>query len=179
MSNIIIGGVKHCGKSTQGKMLAMVRSLEFVDSDEYLENLHLERTGKSENCRKIYSSYGEKYFRELEAEALEQIASDNDGDKVVALGGGAADNPYVPEDFWEDFGTFILLDVAPQVAYDRIVELGLPPFLDSAHPYEDFLRIYNDRRRRFLELADYVIEIPEECPAEEVAEKIRAVADEL
>ncbi len=179
MSNIILGGVKHSGKSTQGKMLAMMRSLSFVDTDEYLEALHAERTGKEQRCREIYQEYGGDYFRKLEAEALEQIARDDDEDKVIAIGGGTADNPYIPDDFWDDFGVFIFLDVAPQVAFDRIVEMGLPPFLDPAEPYADFLKIYRRRRERYLELADYVLEIPEEVPAEEVAEKIRKIADEI
>lgn len=178
MSNIILGGVKHSGKSTQGKMLAMTRSLEFVDTDEYLESLHAERTGREQRCREIFHEYGEEYFRKLEAEALGKIA-ESDDDKVIALGGGAADNPYISEDFWDDFGVFIFLDVAPQVAFDRIMEMGLPPFLDPASPYDDFLRLYRRRRERYLELADYVLEIPEELPVEEVAEKIRDIADEI
>ena len=54
MSSIILLGIKHCGKSTQGKLLAKYFNCPFFDTDDEIEVL----TGKSP--RQIYTEQGKE-----------------------------------------------------------------------------------------------------------------------
>jgi shikimate kinase len=69
------------GKSTVGKKLADLLDYQFIDLDEYIGKM------AGMTVSSIFSSKGEKAFRELEREALVQI--DRLAEAVIATGGGA------------------------------------------------------------------------------------------
>ncbi len=81
MTHIFLYGPSGSGKSTIGKNLARDLDLQFVDSDQRIE----ENAG--ELIPKIVEEQGMEKVRELEIEALKQIV--NERESVVALGGGA------------------------------------------------------------------------------------------
>ena len=59
MVSPVFCGIKHCGKSTVGKSLAVALKLPFTDTDTALEKEFLLRTGKKADCRSIFREYGE------------------------------------------------------------------------------------------------------------------------
>lgn len=73
------------GKSTVGTLLAKRLGVPFVDADEVIE----ERAGAS--IETIFEQAGEPAFRALERDVVAQVLADSGG--VVALGGGAVEDP--------------------------------------------------------------------------------------
>src|SRR5688500_9399320 len=80
MSTVLIG-YRGCGKSTIGQKLADHLWLKFADSDQIV----VAKAGKP--IKEIFETEGEARFRELEAEAVQEVAKLED--HVIALGGGA------------------------------------------------------------------------------------------
>jgi shikimate kinase len=81
MSTVLIG-YRGCGKSTIGQKLADHLWLKFADTDTIITT----KAGKS--IKEIFDSGGEAAFRDLEGEAVQEVAKLQD--HVIALGGGAA-----------------------------------------------------------------------------------------
>lgn len=74
-----------CGKTTVGKELSTILNREFLDIDKIIE--------EKQNLKisKIFESFGEDYFRELENTTVSKIC--NLKNKIISLGGGTLENP--------------------------------------------------------------------------------------
>ncbi len=79
--NIVLTGMPSCGKSTLGKMVADMLSMDFVDTDTLIE----EKAGK--RISEIFETEGEKAFRDLESAVIKEVSAR--GHTVIATGGGA------------------------------------------------------------------------------------------
>ena len=79
-NNIVLTGMPSSGKSTIGGILAEKMGRDFIDTDKMVE-----RKMKMP-IKKIFESYGEAYFRNLETEAVKE-ASKHSG-AIIATGGG-------------------------------------------------------------------------------------------
>ena len=79
--NVVLTGMPSCGKSTLGKMVAEMLSMDFVDTD----TLIAEKAGKS--IPEIFESEGEKAFRDLESAVIKEVSTLQH--TVIATGGGA------------------------------------------------------------------------------------------
>jgi shikimate kinase len=77
---IFLVGFMACGKTTIGKKIAKKLGFGFVDTDQFIEK----KTNLT--VSEIFSTKGESAFRELESEALRELASRHN--VVVATGGG-------------------------------------------------------------------------------------------
>ena len=179
MVSPVFCGIKHCGKSTLGKCLAVALKLPFTDTDTALEKEFLLRTGKKADCRSIFREYGEEYFRKLEADTIRSLSGGCP--QVFALGGGAASNPYLSEEELKGLGCWIYLDIAPEIAYGRILHRGLPPFLkDADDPQKAFLDLYEKRTPRFRELADMTYVVREGLsPLQQTEELLKKLREEM
>ncbi len=78
--NVVLVGMPGCGKSTIGQLLAERTGRPFYDTDRMVE--------AQAGCRipEIFADQGEKAFRDLEAQAVAQVARERGG--VIATGGG-------------------------------------------------------------------------------------------
>ncbi len=172
--NIIITGMKHCGKSTHGNALAGHFRCRFYDTDDMLINLYRDQTGKRLSTRDIFRDEGESFFRNLELEVVKQLAllKKDSGNKnnVIALGGGLPANDAITP-WLENLGFFVYLKVSPEIIFKRIMARGLPPFLNPEKPYESFNELYKQREQYYLRLANLVVEIDHEIPLK-VADKL-------
>jgi shikimate kinase / 3-dehydroquinate synthase len=79
---LVLNGFMASGKSTLGRLVAARAGREFVDLDGLIER----RAGQQ--VSEIFATRGESGFRQLEAEALEEVLGSG-RPAVVALGGGA------------------------------------------------------------------------------------------
>jgi shikimate kinase len=145
--HVVIGGMKHCGKSTQAKRLADFWQVPFFDTDTLLEDAYAQVTGMKRTCREIFREEGEGYFRKREAEVIAHLAAEEPpGGRVIALGGGVPTNPFIPEDDLRKLGFFVFLELDEKVAFERVVREGLPPFLEKeADPAAAFSLLYFKR----------------------------------
>ena len=171
MKRIVLVGMKHCGKSTQGAMLAAALEVPFTDVDELIEDMFFKRTGRKLGCRGIYKEYGQEYFRRLEAEATADLL-ENPAPGVVAFGGGAVENPFMPKN-WRELGTIVYLEAEHIALYRRIEEKGLPPYLAGAEdPFAEFCRVADSRAEGFRAAADITFTLDMTCRAADNHKKL-------
>jgi len=78
---IFISGFMGCGKTTQGKKLAKEMGYYFIDLDEYIANKF------DKNITDIFKDFGEKEFRIIETNALNECINENQK-TIIAIGGG-------------------------------------------------------------------------------------------
>lgn len=83
--NIVLIGMPGCGKTTIGKAVSKETQKKFIDTDDEI----VRKTGMS--IPEIFERYGEKKFREIEAEVIKEVAALQSA--VIATGGGAVLNP--------------------------------------------------------------------------------------
>jgi shikimate kinase len=81
VKSIVLMGYMGCGKSAVGKRLAALKSLSFIDLDEYIESQ------EKNTISQIFEQDGELYFRKKERFYLEKLLS-KDPQAVISLGGG-------------------------------------------------------------------------------------------
>ncbi len=174
MENIILVGIKHCGKSTLGKLLAKKTDATFFDTDDLI----LKQTGKT--CRQIYKEKGEEAFMTSEKKActylIKKITAEN-LKAVIATGGGICNNPEAFNEL-KNSGKIVFLQVEESVAFKRIMmearidpdgTLGnLPAFIAKKNPknIEDAKNIFHDfyveRSSLYEQMCDVKINISQE-----------------
>jgi shikimate kinase/3-dehydroquinate synthase len=81
----VLVGFMGAGKTTVGHIIAERLGQPFVDSDVLIE----QRLGR--DIREIFATEGEAYFREVEHATVADLVSGPDA--VIALGGGAVEDP--------------------------------------------------------------------------------------
>lgn len=172
--SIVITGIKHCGKTTLGNMLADRLGCAWYDLDHLVmnrpENSHWE------NIRELYKEQGKEYFQEQEALAADNyLARFNPGTQyaVLSLGGGTIENRKAMEII--SLKSLVLYFSLPEeLLYQRIMKNGRPPFLSEEDPQGDFHRLYEKRDVLNRERAHRVIEL-KDASKEENLERILEV----
>ena len=165
---IILIGIKHSGKSTQGKLLAKKSDRIFIDLDDVITEL----SGKTP--REIYNSSGKDAFIQAEFLACEKVFSDYSGAKtVIATGGGICDNKKALE-ILSKMGKFVFLNVEEQIALSRILKKvvfedgiwqNLPAYIAKENPssqkeiQEIFHQYYKRRTNLYSKIADFTINL--------------------
>ena len=196
MSSIILLGIKHCGKSTQGKLLAKHFSCPFFDTDDEVTSL----TGKTP--RQIYTEQGKEAFLKAEQNACEklvkdyQVKPDNDMvaipengkiSAVIATGGGICNNSAALEALHK-IGIFVFLNADEKTAANRIVwEIkydsdgsmkNLPAYIASKNPKNVqevraiFHDLYEERQKIYKDLCDIEVKLEHSASKSENMEKI-------
>lgn len=183
MSSIILLGIKHCGKSTQGKLLAKHFNCSFFDTDDEVTAL----TGKSP--REIYSSQGKEAFLEAEKKACEKLAesSGTENCSVIATGGGICNNPAALEALHK-IGKFVFLNADEKTAANRIVwEIkydsdgsmkNLPAYIANKNPKnvsevrEIFHNFYEERQKIYKDLCDVEVKMEHSASKSENMKRI-------
>jgi len=159
--NVVLIGMKHCGKSTIGKALAARWDCPFHDVDPMIEATHACDTGEQLSVRKIFERHGDVHFHRTEGHVVCELYLNLDRPEsraVVALGGRTSLNSTVCG-LLRAIGPVVYLQVAPNVIFDRIERSGIPPFLDADDPAGDFMALYRKRHPRYEELADLAVDV--------------------
>ena len=159
--NVVLIGMKHCGKSTLGRALAESWGCPFYDVDALIEAAHACEAGRPLTAREIFTSLGEDYFHKLEGQVVSELylKLNRPGSRaVVALGGRTALNASVAE-LLGGIGLLVYLHVSPEVLFARVRRTGLPPFLGEADPAGDFLALCRTREPQYRRLAQVVVDL--------------------
>ncbi|MBS3736183.1 MAG: shikimate kinase [Candidatus Bipolaricaulota bacterium] len=147
---IYLIGFMGAGKSTVAPILADKLGLEWVDTDDLIE----EKEGLS--IPEIFEYYGEDRFRELERETIEEVSQS--GPKVVAVGGGAP----MDEKNWKRMkstGEVVYLEIGPEEVLGRVGSDGNRPLLaglDREERKEKIDKLLKIRHPRYNK-ADHVV----------------------
>ena len=197
---IFLTGVKHCGKTTVGRLLAGEWGVPFFDLDDLVEAACADETGIVGSCRDIYREYGKPAFLRYETEAALRLAETarharESGsvapvpglEAIAALGGGTVENTEAMA-VLKDFGLFVLLDAEPGELFERIKRGGIPPFLrngtgvpgggieEERHIYARFLELYSRRMKLYRRQADIIIDTRGKTPREITESTAREIA---
>ena len=155
---LFIIGVKHCGKSTVGKLIAKNLNLPFFDLDTIIE------TKVNMKVRKFFKTYGKIRFQKEETKALHQLLNSEAKSFVCATGGGICDNPTAFLILKECYNIYINTNF--ETLYKRISQTGTPAFLKTDNPKEEFRKIYKKRNNLYTELANTEIDGNNTTPLE-------------
>ena len=150
MKRVVLIGAPGSGKSTVGPALAKVLALDFIDTDQLIE----EREGKA--ITDIFVVDGEPHFRAVELEALKDVLTMQD--VVISLGGGAPISDLAQQLINSSESTVIFLDVslataAPRVGFNRDRPLLL------GNPRAQWQALSDKRRPIYEALADVSIKV--------------------
>ena len=160
--NIVLCGFMGCGKSTIGKQLAKKLGINFVDTDEYVE--------QSENMKisEIFDKIGEDYFRNAEFEACKKFSQENN--YVISTGGGALTFERNVNIF-KDNSIIVFIDVPFDVICQRIGDCKTRPlFADK----EKAQKLYNTRKNLYANVGDCIID-----GNNSVHRVVKAIIDEI
>lgn len=190
--SIILMGIKHCGKSTQGCIISKKLSVPFFDTDDVI----FEMTGKTP--RQIYTELGNEGFQEAEEKAcsflLEKINSSAEKNAVIATGGGICGNKKAL-DVLKKIGTFVFLKTPERIASFRVLReisvaqdgtlLNVPAFIAKKNPRSvaDAKKIFHDffieRECIYEQLADVVIDMSSSSKEANAAKIIESVSSKV
>lgn len=146
MNHIILIGFMGAGKSTIGKKLARYLELEFIDTDDWIE----EQTG--EKISDIFANKGEAYFRGLETETLRQLLK-REQRCVIAVGGGLPMQE-VNRPLLKELGTVVFLEAQIETLVRRLKNDTKRPKLQGGDLREKIETLMNEREAVYRQAAD-------------------------
>lgn len=167
MKNIILIGFMACGKSSVGKRLSKELDMEFLDTDEWIEQK--EGTTISD----IFATKGEAAFRTMETECLKDLLNRQGRPFVLSVGGGL---PIREENrrLLAQIGTVIFLKVSPDTVFMRVRNDKTRPLLQTANPRGRIMDLMNARKGFYEDAAEYIIEADNKS-FEEIMDEIKEI----
>lgn len=133
------------GKSSVGRHLAGITGHRFVDTDQLIrEKANLEIT-------EIFERFGEKRFREMESQVLQELVGV--WGIVLATGGGIVlleSNRRL----LHEIGVVIWIDAHPDVLFERVSHNRKRPLLLTENPRATFDRLLSERLQIYEQTAD-------------------------
>jgi shikimate kinase len=137
------------GKSRVGKELSIRLGRTFIETDDLI----VERTGKS--ITEIFKQDGEKVFRRLEREIIEDMSVRRNA--VISCGGGIVLNASNVENLRRSSVLF-LLTASSEVILDRITKDGESrPLLNVQDRMKKIKSLMEFRQPFYIKAADHVI----------------------
>ena len=149
MAKIFFAGIKHSGKTRMAKLVSDMIAA---------------------SVREFYRSSGKDAFMEKEYEAVRNYAESHSS-FILSLGGGASDNARL-RDYLKTAGKVVYLRRNEEDMLPVILKDGIPPFLDKDDPALSFHKLYMERDRKYLDMADLVLELGPYGDKEETAKRI-------
>ena len=169
---ILLIGMKACGKSTVGKLLAKKLNINFIELDKEIEKAHFIDNNERLTFREIFRKHGAEFFRSLENKVLSSIADKSNNKRfVLAFGGGTPLN-IDNQKLLMQLGTIVFLNTDEKVLLPRILKHGIPaffPFPDD--PARSLTKLLKKRRPVYESVADKIISFNSETP-EALVDKI-------
>lgn len=146
---ISLVGLPGSGKSTVGRQLARRLQLPFIDSDHWIET----RLGCS--IREYFEREGEVSFRDVEAQAIEELTQGPSG--VLSTGGGTVLRAENRANL-RARGKVVYLKSSPDELFRRLRHDTQRPLLQVADPLQRLRDLYAVRDPLYRQAAHFVIE---------------------
>jgi shikimate kinase len=148
--NIFLIGPVGAGKSTIGKQLAKELKLEFVDSDDMIE----EKCGVDINW--IFDLEGEAGFRDREREVIAEILAEKQN-IVLATGGGAISDPDT-RSLLSSRGKVVYVEATIEQQLQRTAKETTRPLLRVDDKESVLRELMVEREPLYKSIADVVVE---------------------
>ncbi|MGE0198842.1 MAG: shikimate kinase [Simkaniaceae bacterium] len=166
--NIVLFGIKGCGKTTFGKMIAQKTKRAFIDTDRLIEEVYQHGRQKKLTCRQIYEEAGPIGFRALEYEVVQSLQDVQNS--VIAVGGGAM-LLYENIDALKKNSHLIYLFYEREKLKKRVLAQDpLPAFINPNDPESSFDRMYDERDDFYKKLGTILIDVTHMKDAEVVTQ---------
>ena len=151
MKNIVLIGFMACGKSSVGRRLSQALDIEFLDTDELIE----QKAGTT--ISDIFAKQGEAAFRAMETECLKDLIGRDSCAFVLSVGGGL---PIREENrkLLSQIGEVIYLKVSADTVFMRVRNDTTRPLLQTPNPRGRIMDLMNARKQFYEDAADYIIE---------------------
>lgn len=157
---IALLGVRGSGKTTIGRQLAQELEVPFVELDSIVEDLAGMGLGP------VFSIHGEKYYRQLQHDALERWLSQH-GSGVLATGGSIVEDARTFQRLCSTCRTVWLRSTADDL-WDRVVQQGdLRPMRQNPRAMAE-LRELLERREPLYAKADLDVDTHDREPEQVV-----------
>jgi len=147
--HVVLVGLMGTGKSTIGKDLAGLLGVNFIDTDQVIEQT------EGRTISDVFSTDGEAYFRYIESNIFKQILAKNEP-SIIATGGGivlseenriAMKNSYV-----------IRLNASPEEIYGRVFENKNRPLLANSEDIRaKIINLSQQREPLYKKVANYTV----------------------
>lgn len=155
--SIALIGMRACGKTTVGRLLAGLLGGTHIDTDLEVER----RAGKA--IARIFEEEGEKAFRRLEREVVESIC--RNPPLVIATGGGAvldSTNRSLLKSI--AYVTYLCVPESVLVRRLRMDDSKIRPPLTNHLLEEEVAMLLAERDPIYREIADWVVEVGSASP---------------
>jgi len=150
-NNIILIGFMGVGKGTTARAFAKKYRVYNIDTDDLIESK------QNREIKKIFAKKGEKYFRKLEQDTANWIASSIRG-TLISCGGG-----FYKVDNLSDLGTVVLLDASFEWIHNRLKSAKNSKSKLAKRPlFSDINRakkLYDQREVAYKKVANIVVNI--------------------
>lgn len=166
--NLILCGLPGSGKTAVGQLLAQRLNKNFIDTDKLLEQWQYMQTDKWMTCREIARSEGEDRFRILENTVVAGAVTFKDC--VIATGGGTLlqqENVRL----LKSLGKIVYLKAYPGVVLPRLLQNGMPTYLDALDPVGSFDKLA-DHRSPIYEQACHLMVDTQNLTLDQIVERI-------
>lgn len=147
--NIYLIGMMGAGKTSVGRKLATLLSLDFIDIDQLVE----QRTGVSINH--IFEIEGEVGFRDRESKLLAEIS---DGRRAVVSTGGGIILRLANRLVMRKHGQVVYLRVPLNILWQRLKDTQTRPLLQQIDPQAKLAQIMLEREPLYANEADIIVE---------------------
>lgn len=166
---IVLIGMKGCGKTTIGTLLAERLHIPFIDSDAEIEKIYQLTTGEALPFRQIFKQHGEAYFHALEISALKHIVQEFGQANVILACGGRTPLQEQNQALLAELGEIIFLNLEKTILLKRILAQGIPAFFRYPDdPERSLNELLSERLPVYKKLADRTLDIGAEAPEEVV-----------
>jgi shikimate kinase len=164
--NVVFIGFMAVGKTSVAKEVARRLGKGYVSTDELIVN----KVNKS--ISKIFEENGERFFRELEKDAVKEASMMEN--VVIDCGGGVILHEENVKELKRS-GIIFFLYATPETIFKRSLnELGVRPLLGKTFSLDDVKRLLEKRMPLYLDAADYIVDTTD-CNVKAVAEKVVSV----
>lgn len=168
-TNIVLIGFMGVGKSAVGQALAEKLGNKFVEVDSLIER----KAGKS--ISRIFQDEGEIAFREMEIEAIKEIASKKN--QVIACGGGVVLNKINIDRLKKD-SIIVWLTASPGEILKRVAADEERPLLKGKNNASDIRTLISYRRPFYERAADIKVNTSRTDINSEVEQILVKIKDE-
>ena len=155
-------GLPGSGKTTVGRSLARFLYLDFIDTDQMIE----ERTGVS--ISHIFEIEGESGFRKRETRLFKEVS--NRTQTVISTGGGIILSDSNRQ-LMHQHGQVVYLKATMDILWSRLKNCQSRPLLQTAAPQARIAGLMKEREPLYDAQADLIVEVTSET-ANRTARKI-------
>jgi len=167
--NIVLVGFMGTGKTEVGVLLAKKLNMNFIDTDELIEEREKDRIVR------IFQVKGEEYFRNVEEKVIEEVS--NLKNCVIAVGGGAIirEKNYLN---LKKNGILICLTATPEEIYKRTLPKKDRPLLLKSKNVIETIKELLEMRKPYYDRVNYKIDTTKKTIEEVVNEIIEILKKE-